>query len=111
MSFNLATMLRESALAAPDKPLVHAGGRSLTYAEVDQASGRVATSLLGLGLEPGDAVAVQLPNLPQFLFSYFGILKAGLVMVPLNPLLTAPEVAYHLSDSDAKLPAGCRRTS
>ena len=103
MSFNLATMLRESALAAPDKPLVHAGGLSLTYAEVDQASGRVATSLLGLGLEPGDAVAVQLPNLPQFLFSYFGILKAGLVMVPLNPLLTAPEVAYQLSDSDAKL--------
>src|SRR5918997_6658825 len=103
MSFNLATMLRESALAAPDKPLVHAGGRSLPYAEVDQASGRVATSLLGLGLEPGDAVAVQLPNLPQFLFSYFGILKAGLVMVPLNPLLTGPEIAYHLQDSDARM--------
>ena len=62
MSFNLATMLRESALAAPDKPLVHAGGQSLTYAEVDQASGRVATSLLGLGLEPGGSTRATWPT-------------------------------------------------
>jgi long-chain acyl-CoA synthetase len=46
-------------------------------------------------------VAVQLPNLPQFLFTYFGLMKAGLVMVPLNPLLKAQEIAYHLQDSDA----------
>jgi long-chain acyl-CoA synthetase len=46
---------------------------------------------------------VQLPNLPQFLFTYFGLMKAGLVMVPLNPLLRAPEVAYHLQDSSAKV--------
>jgi len=103
MSFNLATMLRESATANPDKPLCHVNDLSFTYAQVDEISGRVATSLLGLGLERGDKVAVQLPNLPQFLFTYFGILKAGLVMVPLNPLLRAPEVAYHLEDSDAKL--------
>ncbi|TJZ54638.1 long-chain fatty acid--CoA ligase [Streptomyces piniterrae] len=103
MSFNLATILRESAETAPDKPLVHAGEHSLTYAQVDEISGRVASGLLALGLEPGDKVAIQLPNLPQFLFGYFGILKAGLVVVPLNPLLTAPEVAYHLTDSDARL--------
>jgi len=103
MSFNLATILRESALATPDKVLVHVGDRSFTYAEVDTASGRVAGGLLALGLAPGDKVAVQLPNVPQFLFAYFGILKAGLVMVPLNPLLTAPEVAYHLTDSDARV--------
>jgi long-chain acyl-CoA synthetase len=47
---------------------------------------------------------VQLPNVPEFVFAYFGILRAGLVMVPLNPLLTAPEIAYHLTDSDARLP-------
>ncbi|MFP5220440.1 MAG: long-chain-fatty-acid--CoA ligase [Actinomycetes bacterium] len=103
MSFNLATMLRESAKANPDKPLVHINELSFTYAQVDEISGRIATSLLGLGLERDDKVAVQLPNLPQFLFTYFGILKAGLVMVPLNPLLRAPEVAYHLADSDAKI--------
>src|ERR1700712_139214 len=96
-------MLRESRSSDPDKPLCRLGELSFSYAQVDEISGRVATSLLGLGLERGDKVAVQLPNLPQFLFTYFGILKAGLVMVPLNPLLKAPEVAYHLKDSDAKL--------
>ncbi len=103
MSFNLATMLRESATANPDKPLVHINELTFSYAQVDEISGRIATTLKGLGLQPGDKVAVQLPNLPQFLFTYFGILKAGLVMVPLNPLLRAPEVAYHLEDSDAKV--------
>ena len=47
------------------------------------------------------AVALQLPNIPQFLISYFGILKAGAVVVPLNVLLRAPEIAYHLDDSGA----------
>jgi long-chain acyl-CoA synthetase len=103
MSFNLATMLRESANANPDKPLMHINDLSFTYSQVDEISGRIASSLLGLGLERGDKVAVQLPNLPQFLFTYFGILKAGLVMVPLNPLLRAPEVQFHLEDSDSKM--------
>ena len=103
MSFNLATMLRESATATPDKPLVHIHDLSFSYAQVDEISGRVASALLATGLQRGDKVAVQLPNLPQFLFCYFGILKAGLVMVPLNPLLVAPEVAYHLQDSDSKV--------
>ncbi len=103
MSLNLATMLRESATAHPDKPLCHINDTTLTYAQVDEISGRVATSLLGLGLQRGDKVAVQLPNLPQFLFSYFAIMKAGLVMVPLNPLLKAQEIAYHLDNSDTRL--------
>ncbi len=103
MSFNLATILRESRNAHPDKPLVHIGDLSFTYDQVDEISGRVASALLATGLQQGDKVAVQLPNLPQFLFSYFGILKAGLVMVPLNPLLRAPEVKYHLEDSDSKM--------
>jgi long-chain acyl-CoA synthetase len=91
MSFNLATLLRESARTAPDKPLLHFGDQSLTYAQVDETSGRVASALLARGLDPGRTVAVQLPNLPQFVLAYFGILKAGLVMLPLNPLLKAPE--------------------
>ncbi|WP_020660021.1 long-chain-fatty-acid--CoA ligase [Amycolatopsis benzoatilytica] len=103
MSFNLAAMLTESAAAHADKPFLHAGDRVLTYAEVDELSGRVAESLVRLGLEPGDKVAVQLPNVPQFVLAYFGILKAGLTMVPLNPLLTAPEIAYHLQDSESRL--------
>ncbi|HMC69847.1 MAG TPA: AMP-binding protein, partial [Mycobacteriales bacterium] len=103
MSFNIATMLRESRNAHPDKPLCHFADMSFSYAQVDEISGRVAGSLLGLGLQRGDKVAVQLPNVPQFLFIYFAIAKAGLTMVPLNPLLRAPEVAFHLSDSEAKV--------
>ena len=57
--------------------------------------------LRGLGLRPGQKVALQLPNVPQFVLAYFGILKAGLVAVPLNPLLRAPEIAQHLTGSDA----------
>ena len=66
MSFNLATIRRESADLVPDKALVHAGDAALTYAQVDEISGRVAASLLALGLQRGDKVAVQLPGVPQF---------------------------------------------
>ena len=103
MTFNLATILRESASAAPERVLVHLGERALTYREMDSDSDRVAASLLALGLVPGDKVAVQLPNVVEFLHAYFGCLKAGVVMVPLNPLLTAREIAYHLRDSDSRL--------
>jgi long-chain acyl-CoA synthetase len=103
MSLNIATMLRESATANPDKPLCHINDLTFSYAQVDEISGRVASALLATGLQRGDKVALQLPNLPQFLFTYFGLMKAGLVMVPLNPLLRAPEVRYHLEDSDAKV--------
>ena len=103
MSFNLAVMLRESRNAKPDHPLCHISDLTFSYAQVDEISGRVASALLGSGLRRGDKVAVQLPNLPQFLFTYFAILKAGLVMVPLNPLLKAPEVAYQLQDSESRV--------
>jgi len=103
MSFNLAAMLRESRNAKPDHPLCHIGDLTFSYAQVDEISGRVASALLGSGLRRGDKVAVQLPNLPQFLFTYFAILKAGLVMVPLNPLLKAPEVGYQLQDSESRM--------
>jgi long-chain acyl-CoA synthetase len=103
MSFNLATILRESALANPEHPLLRIGTLELSYQQVDVMSGRVASGLLAAGLARGDTVAVQLPNVPEFLFACFGALKAGLTVVPLNPLLKAPEVAYHLQDSGARL--------
>jgi long-chain acyl-CoA synthetase len=103
MSFNLAVMLRESRNAGPDHPLCHINDLTFSYAQVDEISGRVAGALLGSGLRRGDKVAVQLPNLPQFLFTYFAILKAGLVMVPLNPLLKASEIAYQLRDSQSRM--------
>jgi long-chain acyl-CoA synthetase len=106
MSFNLATILTETALAAPDAPVYRFTGTAATYGELDEQSGRFAAGLREAGLEPGDVVALQLPNVPQFLTGYFGALKAGMVVLPLNPLLMAPELEYHLSDSSAKLLIG-----
>ncbi len=101
MSFNLAVILSESARRAPGHPVAVFDGGQLTYRQLDQASDRVAANLAAAGIKPGDRVALQLPNIPQFLISYFGILKAGAVVVPLNVLLRAPEITYHLEDSGA----------
>ncbi len=106
MSFNLATILTETTLAAPDTPVCRIGGTTTTYRELDDLSGRAAAGLREAGLTPGQVVALQLPNIPQFLIAYFGALKAGLVVLPLNPLLMAPELEYHLTDSAAALLIG-----
>ncbi len=103
MGFNLAVILRESAQSSPDRPVaVYDGGR-LTYQQLDRASDRLAAAQTAAGMKPGDPVALQLPNIPQFLISYFGILKAGGIVVPLNVLLRAPEAAIHLGDSGARV--------
>jgi long-chain acyl-CoA synthetase len=102
MNFNLAVMLGESARSAPRRPVAVFDGGRLTYAELDAASDRVAANLAAAGIEAGDRVALQLPNIPQFLIAYFGILKTGAAVVPLNVLLRAPEIAYHLGDSGAR---------
>jgi long-chain acyl-CoA synthetase len=102
MSLNLATMLRESAVAHPTKPVVLFDGGRLSYAELDALSDRFAVGLRASGLETGDRVGLQLPNIPQFLIAYFGVLKAGCVAVPLNVLLKAPELAYCLRDAQAR---------
>ena len=106
MSFNLATILTETTLAAPDTPVCRIGGITTTYREFDEQSGRLAAGLQSAGLAPGQVVALQLPNIPQFLTAYFGALKAGLVVLPLNPLLMAPEIEYHLTDSAAGMLIG-----
>ena len=103
MSFNLATILSETAHSSPDQPVALFTGGRLTYRELDKASDRLAAALTAAGLKPGDPIALQLPNIPQFLISYFGILKAGGVVVPLNVMLRAPEVAFHLGDSRARI--------
>jgi long-chain acyl-CoA synthetase len=102
MSLNLAIMLRESALAYPDKPVALYDGGRLSYAQLDALSDRFATGLRASGVVPGESVGLQLPNIPQFLIAYFGMLKAGCIGVPLNVLLKAPEVAYCLGDAQAR---------
>src|ERR1700722_18226481 len=101
MSFNLAIMLRESARSLPAKDFLRYAGGRLSYGEADELSSRVAASLRSRGLPPGATVAVQLPNVPEFVLAYFGILKEGLTMMPVNPLLKRDEIRYQLGDSDA----------
>jgi long-chain acyl-CoA synthetase len=99
---NLSTLLEDSARNYPDRDALVLGTTRLTYVQVDAAANQVANLLVERGIVPGDKVALMCPNLPYFSIVYYGILKAGAVAVPLNVLLKAREVAYHLEDSDAK---------
>ena len=103
MDFNLAVMLRESARRAPAATAVVLGETRLSYAQLDQLSDRAAAGLAAAGVAPGDRVGLQLPNIPQFVIAYFGILKAGGVVVPMNVLLKAPEIEFQLRDSGARV--------
>ncbi|HEX7351723.1 long-chain fatty acid--CoA ligase [Brachybacterium sp.] len=101
--YNLAVVLEDSARTVPDRPALVLGETILTYAQVDAAANRVAHLLVSLGVEPGDRVALSCPNLPQFPIVYFGILKAGAVVVPLNVLNKSREVTYYLEDAEASV--------
>jgi long-chain acyl-CoA synthetase len=101
VDFNLAVTLRESARRVPGKAALILGETRISYAELDGLSDRVAANLAASGLAVGDRVGLQLPNIPQFVIAYFGILKAGGVVVPMNVLLKAPEIEFQLRDSGA----------
>jgi long-chain acyl-CoA synthetase len=94
--------LEDSARKHPGRDAVVLGETRLTYAQVNGAANQVANLLVSRGIRPGDKVALSCPNLPYFPIVYYGILKAGAVVVPLNVLLKGREIAYHLADSDAK---------
>ncbi|MFJ5274723.1 long-chain fatty acid--CoA ligase [Streptomyces sp. NPDC088358] len=100
---NLATFLRDSAAAQRDRIAVRHDDSTLTYGELDDASARVAALLRDRGLRPGDRVALTMPNVPLFPVLYYGILWAGGVVVPMNPLLKAREVAFTLRDCGARI--------
>ncbi len=100
--YNLATLLDDSARQYADRDALVLGDTRLTYAQVDGAANQVANLLVERGIEPGDKVALTCPNLPYFTIVYYGILKAGASVVPLNVLLKGREVAYHLGDAEAK---------
>ncbi|OIJ66418.1 long-chain-fatty-acid--CoA ligase [Streptomyces mangrovisoli] len=100
--YNLAELLEGSAARHPERTAIVLGDTRLSYAQVDAAAAQVAHLLVERGVRPGDKVALSMPNLPYFTIAYFGILKAGATVVPLNVLLKAREVTYHLEDSDAR---------
>src|SRR5918994_2571266 len=103
MSDNLARILTETAERLPDKTAVKLDDVELSYGMLDVGGKRVAGLLKSKGLEPGDRVGLMMPNVPYFPAIYFGILRAGGVVVPMNVLLKGREVAFYLEDPGAKL--------
>ncbi len=99
---NLSVLLEDSARKHPTRDAVVLGETRLTYAQVDRAANQVANLLVSRGIQAGDKVAVSCPNTLHFPVLYYGILKAGAVVVPLNVLLKGREVAYHLGDCEAR---------
>ncbi len=103
MSENLAKILIETAERHGDRTAVQLDDFEANYELLDQGSARVAGMLREKGLEPGDRVGLMLPNVPHFPLAYYGILRAGGVVVPMNVLLKAREVQFYLEDPEAKL--------
>lgn len=104
----LYSLLVDSAKLHPDKTCIHYEGRNISYSEVDDISSRFASALISLGLSKGDRVAVFMPNIPQLVMSFFGILKAGGVVVMCNPTYKERELDHQLGDSGAEIVVACR---
>jgi long-chain acyl-CoA synthetase len=92
----------ESASQRPDHAALLFQGKAISYRELDGLSTAFASALIGLGVKPGDRVAVLLPNTPQIILSLFGVWKAGAIVVPLNPLYTERELEHAFCESGAE---------
>ncbi|MFJ8948589.1 long-chain fatty acid--CoA ligase [Streptomyces sp. NPDC102381] len=99
---NLATLLVAAAREHGDRPAVRQGGDRLTYEELGDACARFAALLGERGVRAGDRVAMAVPNVVDFPVAYYGILAAGAVVVPLNPLLKSREFAHVLGDCEPR---------
>jgi long-chain acyl-CoA synthetase len=99
---NLASILVEAAEQSPEKVAVKLDEVELSYAALNEGSARVAGMLTAAGVGPGDRVGIMLPNVPYFPVAYYGVLRLGAVVVPMNVLLKGREVKYYLEDPGAK---------
>jgi long-chain acyl-CoA synthetase len=102
-SVPLFSLLRDSAARRPDHPALVFYGKTIPYRELSTQVNQFARALLGLGLRKGDRVAVMLPNVPQCVIAYYGVLAAGGVVVMTNPLYIERELQVQLADSGAKI--------
>ncbi len=100
---NLAALMTTSATRHGDRTAIREEGIALTYAGLDRATTLVAGLLGSRGIRPGDRVGVMLPNVAYFPIVYYGALRAGAAVVPMNMLLKEREVAYYMADSDARV--------
>ena len=100
---NLAMLLSESAEKFPERTAIRLDDVAIPYAGLEQTSKLVAGLLRSKGIESGDRVGIMLPNVPHFPMVYYGILRMGARVVPMNVLLTAREIKHYLGNSGAKL--------
>jgi len=100
---NLKQMLEITAGEVPQKEAIILGSQRVTYGELDETSNRVANTLINLGVEKGDHVAILMSHCPEWVINYFGVVKAGGVAVLLGSMLKAPELNSLLRDSDARI--------
>ena len=99
---NLASILTDTAERAPEATAFKLDDVELSYGALAEASARMAGVLAERGIEPGDRVGVMLPNVPYFPIAYYGVLRLGGTVVPMNVLLKGREVEYYLENSGAK---------
>jgi long-chain acyl-CoA synthetase len=100
---NLSLYLVESADMYPDGPALRCDGTTTTYSELADNAARFAAYLSDRGLRPGDRVGVMLANRPEFAMVFYGVLHAGAVVVPMDPLRSAREVEFFLTNTGARL--------
>src|SRR5271157_971990 len=100
---NLSLYLVESADMYPDRPALRCDGATTTFSELADNAARFAAYLGDRGLRPGDRVGVMLPNGPEFAIVFYGVLHAGAVVVPMDPLRSARDVAFFLTNTGARL--------
>ncbi len=98
----LQKILTKTAANYPKKNAITYNEREISYSQLETLSNKFANSMIKLGVNKGDRVALFLPNIPQFIISYFGALKAGAVVTAISPLHREREVEYQLGDSDAE---------
>src|SRR5665811_603771 len=103
MSDNLASLLVDSAEKDGDRLAVKLDDTEVSYSLLDEGAKRVAGLLREKGVEEGDRVGIMLPNVPYFPTAYYGVLRAGAVVVPMNVLLKRREIAFYLEDSGTGL--------
>ncbi|MGW1884607.1 long-chain-fatty-acid--CoA ligase [Streptomyces sp. NPDC001970] len=106
---NLARLLSDTAARHAGHPALRLDDEVVSYARLERDAARAASCVRALGVRPGDRVGLCLPNVPAFAVLYYGILRAGGVVVPMNPLLKERETDYYLADSGARHLLGADR--
>ena len=97
----LSALLKERAVSTPKKTCIKFGNRRLSYSEIERIVSLVSGGLNIIGLKADDRVAILMENCPEYIISYFAILRAGGITVPLNTFLTPVEITFILKDSGA----------